>query len=177
MSTPVDQDAWHDLIERFIAQKRRLLKTGELEDDTHPNPGATQAQLIAAEQRLGRRLDPQYRGLLSVADGWDCFYLGFSLLGTADISMGPRWESGLAHAQIWFEDDEWGEEIGAPNDSAVYQPLVTSDNGYSGTVFLFVGKSDTLPTGAAVPLPPDNTYPDLYSYLATELDMITNFAW
>ncbi|MEV6325398.1 SMI1/KNR4 family protein [Nocardia sp. NPDC051787] len=176
MSTPMGLDAWHDLIERFIAQKRRLLETGDLEDDTPPNLGATEAQLIAAEQRLGRPLDPQYRELLSVADGWDYFYLFFSLLGTADIGVGPRWESGLVHAQIWFEDDEWGEEIGAPNDATAYQPLVTSDNGYSGTVFLFVGKSDELATGAAVPLPPDSIYPDLYSYLVAELDMIANFA-
>jgi hypothetical protein len=31
-------------------------------------------------------------------------------------------------------------------------------------------------TGAAIPLPSDDTCPDLYSNLVARLDMITNFA-
>jgi hypothetical protein len=33
-------------------------------------PGATEAQLVAAEQRLGQRLPPSYREFLQVANGW-----------------------------------------------------------------------------------------------------------
>ncbi|WP_458687110.1 SMI1/KNR4 family protein [Nocardia tengchongensis] len=175
MSAPMGLDAWRALIERLVAQKQRLVETSDPKEDTRPNPGATEAQLAAAERRLGRPLDAQYRELLSVADGWGYFYLFFTLLGSADIGVGPRWESALQTAQIWFDDEEWGEEIGAPNDAAYFQPLVTSDNGYSSTAFLFVGDSDALPTGAVIELPVDEPYPDLHSYLVARIDEITKY--
>ncbi|WP_280397245.1 SMI1/KNR4 family protein [Nocardia carnea] len=176
MGTPVGREAWQDLIQRFVAQRRRLLAACENEEATSPNPGATESQLLMAERRLGRPLDPQYRELLSVADGWDYFYLFFSLLGTAELGAGSRWESASESAEIWFEDAEWGEEIGGPDDGSVYQPLVVSDNGYSSTAFLLAGAADRLPAGAVIPLPPESTYPDLYSYLANELDEIIRHA-
>ncbi|WP_157573670.1 SMI1/KNR4 family protein [Nocardia jejuensis] len=175
MSTPVGPDVWRDLFERLVAQKQRLLETGGTEADTCPNPGAAEAQLATAERRLGRPLAARYRELLSIADGWDYFYLSFSLLGSADIGVGPRWESGLQIAQLWFDDEEWGEEIGANVTAADFQPLVTSDNGYSNTAFLFIGDSDVLRPGSVVELPIDEPYPDLYSYLVTQIDEITMY--
>lgn len=74
MSTPMGPDVWRDLIEQLVAQKQRLMETSDLEEDTRPNPGATEAQLAAAERRLGRPLDAQYRELLSVADEWGYFW-------------------------------------------------------------------------------------------------------
>ncbi len=159
-------------------QKRRLRESGDLEEDSRPNPGATQDQLIAAEQRLGRPLDPQYRELLSVADGWQHFHLFYSLLATSEIGVGPRWESGVESARIWFETEERDEAIGACTDAADYQQVVSSDNGYFSTAFVFVGESDGLPTGSVVELPPEDNdiYPDLYSYLAARVDEIAKYA-
>ncbi|SUA79301.1 Uncharacterised protein [Nocardia otitidiscaviarum] len=130
MGAPVDRKAWRELVDGLVEQKRRLVTFGDHESDTMPKPGASEEQLRAAESRLGRRLDPQYRELLSVANGWDHFWISYSLLGT-------------------------------------------EDNGYSGNVFLFVGPASDLPTGAAVPLPPEMTYPDLYSYVRAQLDSMT----
>ncbi|MFF2555538.1 hypothetical protein ACFVUS_31340 [Nocardia sp. NPDC058058] len=178
MSSPVGRDRWLDLLERFAEQKRRLREAGDLEEDSHPNTGATQAQLVAAEQRLGRPLDPQHRELLSVADGWGYFNLFYSLLGTAEIGVGARWASGVESARIWFETEEWDEEIGARTDAEDYHQLVTSDNGYFSTAFVFVGESASLPTGSVVQLPPEDndTYPDLYSYLTAKVDEIAKYA-
>ena len=120
-------------------------------------------------------MDPQYRELLSVANGWEDFNLGLSLLGTEDTGVGARWEDGLMQSRVWFEDACWGDRIGAPNDASVYQLVVANENDFSGTVFVFVGESNTLPTGAAVPLEPEQTYPDLYSYFVEELDVITDW--
>lgn len=36
------------------------------------SPGVTQAQLLEAEQRLGRRLPPSYREFLQLTNGWPC---------------------------------------------------------------------------------------------------------
>ncbi|WP_306357092.1 MULTISPECIES: SMI1/KNR4 family protein [unclassified Nocardia] len=173
MGTAVDRKAWRELVDGLVEQKRRLVTFGDHESDTMPKPGASEEQLRAAESRLGRRLDPQYRELLSVANGWDHFWISYSLLGTEDIGSGPRWESGLTQAGIWFDDNDWGDEIGAPNDPASFQLVVENDNGYSGNVFLFVGPASDLPIGAAVPLPPEMTYPDLYSYVRAQLDSMT----
>lgn len=175
MSAPVGRHRWLGLLELFAEQKRRLRESRDLEEDSHPNPGATQAQLAAAEQRLGRPLDPQYRELLSVADGWQHFNLFYSLFSTAEIGASARWASGAEIAQISFETAEWDEEIGACTDD--YQQLVTSDNGYFGTAFVFVGESDRLSTGSVVQLPTEagDAYPDVYSYLAARVDDIAKY--
>lgn len=176
MGASVDRAAWRELIDRLIEQKRRLVSLDRYESDTMPNPGATEEQLSEAEARLGRPLDPQYRELLSVANGWEHFANSCSLLGTDDIGSGPRWEAGLMHAEIWFDHNSWGDNIGAPNDPASFQLVVENDNGYSGNVFLFIAEGYELPTGAAVPLAPEITYPDLYSYVRNELDYLTKSA-
>ncbi|WP_194818978.1 SMI1/KNR4 family protein [Nocardia sp. XZ_19_385] len=170
MGAAVGQEAWQELIGRMVVQKRRLVEFREYESDTRPNPGASEERLRAAELRLGRPLDPQYRELLAVADGWDYFDLSYSLLGTEDIGAGARWASGLMQADIWFDDEEWAEEVGAPNDPAQYQLVVENDIGYAGNIFLFAGQATRLVTGAAVPLPPEMTYPDLFSFFSAELD-------
>ncbi|RDI65109.1 SMI1/KNR4 family protein [Nocardia pseudobrasiliensis] len=153
MGEPLGREAWQELVGCMVEQKRRLRIYDEYESDTAPNPGATEARLRAAEARLGRPLDPQYRELLSVADGWQDFHITYTLLGTDEIGRGLRWESGLANAEIWFDDP------------ARYQLVIENDNGYLGTIFL--------DGGSVVSLPPDETYPDLYTYFLHELESMT----
>ncbi|BEK85384.1 hypothetical protein NSK11_contig00063-0024 [Nocardia seriolae] len=122
-------------------------------------------------------MGPQLREPLSVADGWDHFHLFDSLLGTAEIGVGRRWESGVESAQIWFETEKWDEQIGACTGAADYQHVVASDNGYFATAFVFVGDVDELPAGSVLELPTegDDIYPDLYSYLVVRVDEITKY--
>ncbi|MBL1079440.1 SMI1/KNR4 family protein [Nocardia sp. 2] len=176
MGRPVDLELWRELIERLVEQKRRLVAYRSYESDTQPKAGASEEELCAAESRLGRRLDPQYRDLLSVANGWDHFWITESLLGTEDICVGRRWEMGVTQADEWFADSNWGVDLGAPDDPGSYQLVVENDNGYSGNLYLFVGVAPGLPTGATVPLPLETTYPDLYSYFRDQLERMTDDA-
>ncbi|MFE3188158.1 SMI1/KNR4 family protein [Nocardia sp. NPDC059240] len=176
MGVRLGRAVWAELIDQMVAQKRRLVEFSEYESDTRPNPPATEEQLRAAEDRLGRSLDPQHRELLSVANGWEHFFISYSLLGTDDIGAGRRWEFGIEQTREWFEYEEWAEEIGAAHDSSQYHLVIENDNGYSGTLYLFVGQAHRLATGAGVPLPNDDTYPDLYTYLRRELDAMVAFA-
>jgi hypothetical protein len=61
-----------------------------------PNPGASNAAIDAAEQRLGRVLPPSYRAFLARHDGWPRFFEGATLLGTANL--GRRLYEDLARA-------------------------------------------------------------------------------
>ncbi len=68
---------WHGLLTPWSTA---LIEAGEAEDISVPPevaasgwlgyPGATEAQLAAAEARLGTRLPPSYRQFLSVTNGW-----------------------------------------------------------------------------------------------------------
>ena len=75
------------------------------------HPGATEAQLAAAEQRLGRRLPPSYREFLQVTNGWRLPWMTISRLlpieqvdlfqardpnaaeGWAALQVSPSWVS------------------------------------------------------------------------------------
>ncbi|MET9429354.1 SMI1/KNR4 family protein [Streptomyces sp. NPDC003036] len=67
-------------------------------------PGADEAAIAAAEERLGRRLPPSYREFLAVSDGWQVDQTAaiYQLGGTADIDwfrdpygMTPLYEQNL----------------------------------------------------------------------------------
>ncbi len=49
------------------------------------NPAAPPSAIAIAELRLGFRLPPSYRQFLAFSDGWQLFYEGAHLLGTADV--------------------------------------------------------------------------------------------
>ncbi|GAB2568497.1 hypothetical protein GCM10027167_89640 [Nocardia heshunensis] len=94
-----------ELIDGFIAQReRRARLMPELyAPPTRPRPGASEADLAAAEERLGRRLDPVHRQLLEVADGWPEFDGSRNLLGTADIGRSAAWGSAQEMIEIYAE--------------------------------------------------------------------------
>jgi hypothetical protein len=75
-TTPAADFAWGP----FLAQwSWRLVQLDVIRDEQPDDvitsgwlgyPGATEAQLVAAEARLGRRLPPSYRAFLQVTNGW-----------------------------------------------------------------------------------------------------------
>jgi hypothetical protein len=66
-------------------------------------PGATDAQLVAKEQRLGRQLPPSYREFLQLTNGWP-FGLTEPLLPIEEVDLFQVKEPELA--QSWLEDRE-----------------------------------------------------------------------
>ncbi|MCK6532834.1 MAG: SMI1/KNR4 family protein [Polyangiaceae bacterium] len=83
--------------------QREILKTAPYRDfGLKPNPGATGAEIVAAEKRLGRPLPPSYREFLMLHDGWPRFYDGATLLGTAAIGQAAH----AAAARATFEAAE-----------------------------------------------------------------------
>ncbi|MFJ3222653.1 SMI1/KNR4 family protein [Streptomyces sp. NPDC086783] len=81
---------WHDFLGRW--QEEWVPRAGEDEGDeeaTAPpgRPGADEAMIAAAEERLGTRLPPSYRAFLAASDGWhvDQTAAVYQLGGAADI--------------------------------------------------------------------------------------------
>jgi hypothetical protein len=69
-------DAWREFLQHF---SQAVLRDPEIAADCPPEavasgwlgyPGATEAQLAAAEARLGVALPPSYRSFLAVSNGW-----------------------------------------------------------------------------------------------------------
>jgi hypothetical protein len=61
-----------------------------------PRVRASEHELLAAEQRLGRRLETDYRSLLAHANGLPVVEGNDELFGTADLGQGSKWESMIA---------------------------------------------------------------------------------
>ncbi len=66
-------------------------------------PGATVAQLLAAEQRLGRPLPPSYRAFLQLTNGWP-FGLTEPLLPIEEVELLQVKEPDMV--RIWLEDQQ-----------------------------------------------------------------------
>ncbi|MBL1080019.1 SMI1/KNR4 family protein [Nocardia sp. 2] len=181
MAAPVGSRAWRELLDQMVVERVRLAAADEYERPlTLPRPGATEAELRAAEERLGHSLDPHYRVFLSVADGWDSYFIGSSLLGTADIGAGERWV-GATNTLKWFMENSSGyfaEGLGIPDDSTVCQAIGDNDNGYSNHLYLLLHDTSGSPAGGVFPLEvdQDTIWPDLYSYLSHLLPSLRSFA-
>jgi hypothetical protein len=78
---------WHDFLGRW--QREWVPRTDGDEERTAllGRPGAGDAAIAAAEERLGRRLPPSYRGFLAASDGWHVDQPAgiYELGGAADI--------------------------------------------------------------------------------------------
>ncbi|MET9700019.1 SMI1/KNR4 family protein [Streptomyces sp. NPDC006529] len=71
-------------------------------------PSASEEQIVAMEERLGRRMPPSYREFLKVSDGWQ--HAG-QFIGLLAGTMNTRWhdnESGLADMLEEYLDDDAG---------------------------------------------------------------------
>jgi cell wall assembly regulator SMI1 len=113
VNTDVGVARWQELIDAFLAQKERLVKANpELYERSHPNPGATEEQLLAAEERLGHRIPAQYREFLTVANGWDSWGgISGRLVSTETISGGSGFEVSIRQVDNtfleWETDADW----------------------------------------------------------------------
>ncbi|MFJ1806773.1 MULTISPECIES: SMI1/KNR4 family protein [unclassified Streptomyces] len=100
---------WHDLLGRW--QEEWVPRADEDEGGdggrkvvSLGRAGADEAAIVAAEERLGRRLPPSYREFLAVSDGWNVDQMAgvYQLGGVADIDwfqdphdMPPLYEEAL----------------------------------------------------------------------------------
>ncbi|MFD6156525.1 hypothetical protein ACFWF7_18305 [Nocardia sp. NPDC060256] len=113
-----------ELIEGLIVQRERRarLMPDLYAPPTYPNPGACESDLAAAEERIGRPLDPIHRRLLEVADGWKEYDGNRNLLGTRDIGLSGTWRSAIEMIEIYHTE---GAEamFGWPTDIADVVPL------------------------------------------------------
>ncbi|WP_083014796.1 SMI1/KNR4 family protein [Mycobacteroides saopaulense] len=171
MAERVGIQAWRELLDSMIENKRRhALVDDGLYPMTYPNPGANEEELSAAEVRLGRPLDPQYREFLGLANGWQRYHFGTNLLGTSDIGIGDRWDETVRTIAQWFDETDIAEDLGIVNDSTQFAPIADTDNGYAGCLYLYSGQADEAQPGSVFPLDIDSRtmWPDLYSYLHHE---------
>lgn len=81
---------WHEFLGRWQAEwVPRADRDGNGGQTVVPlgRPGADEAAIAAAEERLGRRLPPSYREFLAVSDGWHVDQMAgvYRLGGAADI--------------------------------------------------------------------------------------------
>ncbi|MFF8971944.1 SMI1/KNR4 family protein [Streptomyces sp. NPDC014995] len=83
---------WHEFLARW--QQEWVPRADDCEDEDGgqavvppSRPGADEAAIAAAEERLGRRLPPSYREFLAVSDGWHVDETAgvYQLGGAADI--------------------------------------------------------------------------------------------
>src|SRR6478609_1729266 len=92
-----DSFNWHDFLgrwqEEWVPREDEEADEAEYESEgggqavARPGrPGADEVAIAAAEERLGRRLPPSYRELLSVSDGWHVDQMAgiYQLGGAAD---------------------------------------------------------------------------------------------
>lgn len=79
--------AWRDRIAVMCIVREEIQRsdTAGLWQYHYPEAPATEAQVEAAEARLGYKLDPSYRDFLRCANGWKCVMQSVSLFGTADL--------------------------------------------------------------------------------------------
>ncbi|TDZ76064.1 SMI1 / KNR4 family protein [Mycobacteroides salmoniphilum] len=171
MAEPVGIQAWRELLDAMIDNKRRhALLDGGLFPMTDPNLGATEEQLRDAEERLGRPLDPQYREFLGVANGWESYYFSTNLLSTSDIGTGDRWVETVRTITQWLDETDTAEDLGVADDPAKFVPIADTDNGYAGCLYLYTDDAAGARAGSVFPLDIDSRtmWPDLYSYLHHE---------
>ncbi|MFE6288254.1 SMI1/KNR4 family protein [Streptomyces sp. NPDC057877] len=133
-------------------------------------PGADEAVIVAAEERLGRRLPPSYRAFLAVSDGWHVDQTAgvYQLGGAADIDwfrdpfgMTPLYEQNLGDSpreQEVLLAGMWQRALRLETDSDMsYALLDPGDTGQDGEWALYVYKG----WGGELP----DRYPSFRAYM------------
>ncbi|WP_329376648.1 SMI1/KNR4 family protein [Streptomyces sp. NBC_01351] len=158
---------WHEFLGRW--QEEWVPRADEDDDEEEDGgetlvrparPGAGEAAIAAAEERLGRRLPPSYREFLAVSDGWyvDETAGVYQLGGAADIDwfrdpydMTPLYEESLDDASR--EEDVllagmWRRALRLETDSDMSHALLDpgdSDQDGEWALYLYKGWSGELP--------------------------------
>ncbi|WP_457171464.1 SMI1/KNR4 family protein [Mycobacteroides abscessus] len=163
---------WQELIDAFVVEARRYAEVSEYFELTLPRPGASEAELAEAEHRLGYRLDPGYRTLLSIVNGWDGFFF-VDLLGTSDLGQGDRSADCLETVKVFADNCAgFAEMKGVGDDWSACLPVLYDDNGYSGQTCMFITDGPGRQRAGSVFClgeEPEDLWPDLYSYLSDDL--------
>jgi hypothetical protein len=103
--------------------------------------GATEKQIVAAENRLGTSLPPDYREFLQVSNGWKWFD---GLVPNIRLVQEITWyrESDADAINDWNDGWNYGRELygGEEIHEQIYLPstLRISDNEYAGTAVLLL---------------------------------------
>lgn len=96
---------WQILISQFEHEIGRSRYSGGT-----PAPGASEAQIVAAEQRLCVALDPCYREFLAFVNGWDSFTSGGrDLFAVDELGVSDRWKENKEALAEW--DSHYNESI------------------------------------------------------------------
>ncbi|MEH0447946.1 SMI1/KNR4 family protein [Streptomyces sp. B21-102] len=157
-SEPFD---WHDFLGRWQAEWVPD-DPGDDAGDGEPlgRPGADEAAIVAAEERLGRRLPPSYRAFLAASDGWRVDQTAgvYTLGGIADIGwfqdphgLTPLYEEELGDAPR--EEDVlragmWQRALRLETDSDMSHALLDpgdSDQDGEWALYVYQGWSGELP--------------------------------
>lgn len=170
-SSSVGVARWRELIDAFRVQRERLVAVSDgLYEMSEPNPGASEEQLAAAEQRLGYEIPAQYREFLTVANGWRDWNQDTGLLSCDEIGHGTISESEglgirLAEGDVlvsWESDADWVR-------------IADSDGTYWET-FMLHRDSQGYRSGQLMMTPHGGKFYDSFEeYLVEELAALTEF--
>ena len=95
----MSDDSWRQALGEFRNTQSALMRAAPYRDTgLVPNPAAAEAQIAAAEARLGHRLPPSYREFLELHNGWPRFFEGASMLSASEL--GTRSYDTLARAAL-----------------------------------------------------------------------------
>jgi hypothetical protein len=115
---------WDVLVGEMLA--RRLTLT-QIEPQTFPESlfgvRATDADITAAERRLGHPLDAQHAAILREGDGWPNAFAFGDILSTHELGAGPRWVKAQEMLAVLYQD---GPAVGFPARESCY-PIHVSD--------------------------------------------------
>ncbi|MFD0339631.1 SMI1/KNR4 family protein [Streptomyces sp. NPDC127117] len=170
-----DSFNWHEFLGRWQKEWVPREEDDENEDGGQAvaplgRPGADEAAIAAAEERLGRRLPPSYREFLSASDGWHVDQMAgiYQLGGAADIGwfqdpydMTPMYEEHLGDNPR--EEDVllagmWQRALRLETDSDMsYALLDPGDSDQDGEWALYVYKG----WGGELP----DRYPSFRAYM------------
>jgi hypothetical protein len=143
-------DQWKKEIAIAFMVKQRIweLDQGRLWPFHYPELAATEAELVAVEERLGYPLAGEYRSFLSCANGWQGFYQRVDLFGTSELLGGLRMAA-AAELLEWLEEDVLPFcgfaqtdllPIAVSRDDMTLFCLSKPSHPHSGQVFWFSGK-------------------------------------
>jgi hypothetical protein len=93
----VPEPDWPILIAELLSVRSKIneIDGGRLWGYALPRVAATEADILAAEERLGRRLDPGYRRFLTFANGWPHVAQDGLIFGTEELGQGEDWATAI----------------------------------------------------------------------------------